>query len=112
MNELDNIVKESNLLGASIRIGAEIPRYNRDALTVVRKKSRDSLKLGHISPFVPNDLTEAIYHAIIGLFTGTFTGLELSKSYQIQHQTDPPLPKLTLESLPHPTGTYFTVSHF
>jgi hypothetical protein len=75
----DFVVREGDtvyLLGASIRIGAEIPRYNLEALPDVNPW----LPRGASSsiPLMLDDLPEAIYHAIVCVVTHGFAGLELS----------------------------------
>jgi hypothetical protein len=57
------------LLGASMRIGAEIPRYNLDALPDVNLPKVVQVASSSI-PLVLDDLPEAVYHAIVCLVTG------------------------------------------
>jgi hypothetical protein len=65
-------------LGASMRIGAEIPRYNREKLA-----GRLGLRLTFLDtsiPFVPDDLSEAVEHAIVGLLADALACLKLPVS--------------------------------
>jgi hypothetical protein len=62
-------------LGASIKMGAVMPRYRRENLiSSIQRQSRDDIQA---LPFVPDDFTEAVDHAVV-LGPGSFAGLQLS----------------------------------
>lgn len=69
------MVDANYLLGASMRIGALMPRYSLDALraiSMVKALGVSSL------PFVPHDLAEAVQHAAVSILTSSLSGLKLS----------------------------------
>jgi hypothetical protein len=76
----------SYLLGASMRMGAEMPRYNLEKL---QRVNRPALLRGACSgiPLMLDDLSEAVYHAIVCLVSGGLAGLQLSGRVQIQLST-------------------------
>jgi hypothetical protein len=68
----------SHLLGASIRMGAVIPRYNLEKLPDVNPACSFPPVRGDGIPFILDDLPEAVDHAIITLVTNDLASLELS----------------------------------
>ena len=74
---MSRVSGNSYLLGASMRIGALIPRYNLEALRGVSLVSVADARHSTV-PFVLDDLPEAVDHAIVCLLAGTLAGLKLS----------------------------------
>ncbi len=72
--------------GASIRMGAAIPRYSLEKLTVKLSVCRESCAgdgLGCVGlPFVLDDFLEAVDHAIVRVGAAAFPGLELAAGHQ------------------------------
>jgi len=69
------------LLGASMRMGAEMPRYSREKLGGVRVCAFGGLERREREercvPFILDDFPEAVYHAIICLIADALACLEL-----------------------------------
>jgi hypothetical protein len=68
----------AHLLGASIRIGAVIPRYSLEALPDISSYVRAHRGLCSAVPLMLDDLPEAVDHTIVPLVTHGLAGLELS----------------------------------
>ena len=69
--------QDTNLLGASIRIGALIPRYSLEKLAVVSLQFPRP-QVTYSLPLILDDLPEAVYHAIVAIFSYRLAGLKLS----------------------------------
>ena len=64
-----------------MRIGAVIPRYNLEALLAVTFLSALRHCMQFSVPFMLDDLSKTVYHAIVSFFTSHFARLKLSMPF-------------------------------
>ena len=65
---------EAYLFGASMRMGALMPRYNREKLSedhISTRQDRD-ISIECDRPLILDDLSEAVHHAIVTFLTNAF----------------------------------------